>query len=216
LRCATGRPERISWEIWHDVPVSSGVDLVWPREVTDELAGQSCALIGAVTGLGGAIGWMSPPSRAETDDWLEGVVAAAAAGDGAMCTAWREGQLAAMGLWRRDEASYFRHMAELAKLMVHPRSRGARLGAIVTRALVASATDAGIETLQLGVRGNNHLAIQLYEEAGFVEWGRLPDVIEVGDERFDDVRMHLKLNRPEHLLLRGSPGSGPGSSRPRR
>ena len=198
------------------VPVTSGVDLRWPREVTDGLAEQCCALIGAVSALGGAIGWMSPPSRAATDDWLEGVIAAVAAGDGAMCTAWREGQLAAIGLWRRDEAIYFRHLAELAKLMVHPQARGARLGTIVTIALVASAAEAGIETLQLGVRGNTYLAIQLYEEAGFVEWGRLPNVIEVGDERFDDVRMFLKLNRPEHLVLRGSPGSGPGSSPSRR
>jgi len=48
--------------------------------------------------------------------------------------------------------------------------------------------------------------------AGFAEWGRLPDVIEVGDERFDDVRMYLKLGTPEHLLLRGSRPAGPGSS----
>lgn len=96
---------------------------MWPGEVTGELAEQCCALIGAVSGLGGAIGWIDPPSRAETDDWLSGVIAAVAAGDGAMCTAWREGQLAAIGLWRRDQASYFRHMAELAKLMVHPRAR---------------------------------------------------------------------------------------------
>jgi ribosomal protein S18 acetylase RimI-like enzyme len=196
-------------------PVTSGVDLVWPREVTGELAQQCCALIGAVSGLGGAIGWMSPPPRAETDGWLAGVVAAAAAGDGALCTAWSGGQLVAMGLWRRDEAAYFRHLAELAKVMVHPEARGGGLGALVTRALTASAAQAGIETLQLGVRGNNHLAIELYQEAGFVEWGRLPDVIEVGDERFDEVRMYLKLSSPAHLVLRGSSGRGPGSS-PRR
>lgn len=48
-----------------------------------------------------------------------------------------------------------------------------------------------------------------------MEWGRLPDVIEVGDERFDEVRMYLKLSSPAHLVLRGSSGRGPGSS-PRR
>jgi ribosomal protein S18 acetylase RimI-like enzyme len=85
----------------------------------------------------------------------------------------------------------------------------------VTRALIASAARAGIETLHLGVRGNNHMAIQLYGEAGFAEWGRLPDVIEVGDERFDEVRMYLRLSSPAHLILRGSGLSGPGSS-PRR
>jgi len=197
--------------------VQTEVDLVWPTDMTGELAEHSHALIGTVADLGGAIGWMSPPSRAETDEWLAGVLASAAAGDGAMCTAWQDGRLVAMGLWRRDEASYFRHMAELAKIMVHPQARGGRLGHVVTQALIASASDAGIETLQLGVRGNNHLAIQLYKEAGFVEWGRLPDVIEVGDERFDDVRMYLKLNRPAHLIMHGSRPSGPGSSarRPR-
>lgn len=193
--------------------MAAEVDLVWPTSMTSELAGRSHALIGAVTELGGAIGWMSPPPRAETDEWLAGALARVAARDGAMCTAWRDGDLVAMGLWLRDEEiPYFRHTAELVKIMVHPRARGARLGQLVTRALIASATEAGIETLQLGVRGNNYLAIQLYEEAGFVEWGRLPNVIEVGDERFDDVRMYLKLNQPAHLILRGSHPTGPGSS----
>jgi ribosomal protein S18 acetylase RimI-like enzyme len=189
--------------------------LVWPTGMTDELARQSHVLIGAVTELGGAIGWMTPPTRAETDEWLAGVFASIAAGDGALCTAWRDGRLVAMGAWIRDQVPYFRHLAELVKIMVDPGARGGRLGQFVTRALIASAAAAGIETLVLGVRGNNHLAIQLYEEVGFTEWGRLPDVIEVGDERFDDVRMYLKLSRPAHLILRGSHPSGPGSS-PRR
>ena len=186
--------------------------LTWPDALTGELAEQSHALIGVVTAAGGAIGWMSPPLQAETDEWLAGVLASVASGDAAMCAAWQDGQLVAMGLWRREEVSYFWHMAELAKIMVHPRARGQRLGQVVTQALIASATDAGIETLQLGVRGNNHLAIQLYEEAGFTVWGRLPDVIEVGDERFDDIRMYRKLNRPAHLIPRGSQPGGPGSS----
>ena len=137
------------------------------------------------------------------------MLASVAAGDGAMCTAWLDGRLIAMGAWRREEAAYFRHMAELIKIMVHPRARGRRLGLRVIRALIASAAGAGIETLHLGVRGNNHLAIQLYEEAGFTEWGRLPDVIEVGDERFDEVRMYLRLAAPAHLILRGSAPYGP-------
>jgi ribosomal protein S18 acetylase RimI-like enzyme len=196
--------------------VTAEVALTWPAVLTGELAEQSHALIGAVTALGGAIGWMDPPSRAETDEWLVGAFARIAAGDGAMCTAWRDGRLVAMGGWLRDEIAYFRHLAELVKIMVDPRARGGRLGQLVTRVLIASAAEAGIETLHLGVRGNNHLAIQLYEEAGFVEWGRLPDVIEVGYERFDDVRMYRRLSRPPHLILRGSHPSGPGSSRRRR
>jgi ribosomal protein S18 acetylase RimI-like enzyme len=197
---------------WENVRVRAEVDLVWPTEMTDELAEHAHTLIRAVTELGGAIGWPSPPRRAETDQWLSGVMASIAASDAEMCTVWQDGRLVAMGLWRREEAVYFRHLAWLAKIMVHPGARGGRLGQLVTRALIASATDAGIEMLQLGVRGNNHLAIQLYEEVGFVEWGRLPNAIEVGDERFDDVRMYLRLNQPAHVVLRGNDPSGPGSS----
>ena len=193
----------------------AGLDMEWPAQVTGTLADQSCALIQAVTGLRGAIGWLGPPSRAEPmNGWK--VIATVAAGDGAMCTIWRDEMLVAMGSWRRDNAVNFQHLAELIKVMVHPQARGIRLGRSVTGAHIGSALSAGIETLHLGVRGNNHLAIELSEELGFREWGRLPDVIEDGDERFDDVRMFLKLNQPGNLILRGGSGCGPGSSPSRR
>jgi ribosomal protein S18 acetylase RimI-like enzyme len=184
--------------------------------MTPALAEAVHELIGLVVGLGGAVGWFSPPPRAETDDWLAGVLAANAAGEGALCTAWRDSRLAAMGLWRREQAHFRRHSAELAKIMVAPQARGGRLGLLVTQQLVATATRAGIETLTLGVRGNNHLAIQLYAELGFVEYSRLPDSLEVGDDRFDDVRMYRKLAVPAHLTLRGSAPSGLGYSPPAR
>jgi ribosomal protein S18 acetylase RimI-like enzyme len=171
-------------------------------------------LIGLVVGLGGAVGWITPPPRSETDEWLAGVLAVTAAGEGALCTAWRDGGLVAMGLWRREQAIVRRHSAELAKIMVHPQARGGRLGYLVTQHLVAAAAGAGIETLTLGVRGNNHLALQLYAELGFVEYSRLPNALEVGDDRFDDVRMYRKLAVPAHLALRGSAPSGLGYAPP--
>jgi ribosomal protein S18 acetylase RimI-like enzyme len=195
--------------------VREEITLTWPSEMTGDLAEQVHRLIAAVVELGGAIGWLSVPPRAETDDWLAGALAAVAAGDGALCAGWQGERLVAMGMWRRDEAGYLRHTAELIKVMADPQVRGHRLGRRITEALVADATEAGLETLLLGVRGNNHLAIQLYEEAGFVEWGRLPDVIEVGDERFDDVRMYRKLGQHQHLIRNGSRAQGPGYS-PRR
>ena len=191
------------------------VSLDWPAEWTAELSAQALGLFRAVVALGGAIGWMSGPTPAAAEAWLTSAFAAIARGDGAMCTGWRGGQLVALGMWRRDEAGYMPHTAELVKIMVHPQARGLRLGRLVTEALVASAAAAGIETLHLGVRGNNQLAIQSYEEAGFTEWGRLPNVIEVGDLRFDDVRMYRKLGQPPQVRSHGSHPSGPGSS-PRR
>ncbi len=194
----------------------AGAELEWPTQVTDTLASQSHALIQAVVALGGAVGWLSPPPRGETDAWLAGLIADVAAGNAALCTAWRAGDLLAMGGWRRDEVGYFHHLAELVKIMVHPRARGLRLGRVVSEALLGHASRAGIETMHLGVRGNNHLAIELYEDLGFTEWGRLPNVIEVGDERYDDVRMYRRLNQPAGLIFRGSLGQGPGYSPPKR
>ena len=196
--------------------VPAGLEMKWPSQVTDTLAEQCHMLIRAVAELRGAIGWLGPPSRVEADEWLEGMVAAVAAGDGAMCTMWCDGVLVAMGSWRRDEAIYLRHLVELVKIMVHPQARGIRLGRMVTEALIESAFSAGIETMHLGVRGNNHLAIELYEELGFREWGRLPNVIEDGNQRFDEVKMYLRLNQPENLILHGGSCCGPGSSPPRR
>ncbi len=97
--------------------------------------------------------------------------------------------------------------------MAHPGSRGLGLGRVVTEALIDDATKAGIESVQLGVRGNNHLAVELYRSLGFEIWGTLPNVIAVGEERFDDVRMHRTLARPAGVRLRGSDADGPGGSR---
>ena len=86
----------------------------------------------------------------------------------------------------------------------------------MARALIDSARTAGIETLVLGVRGNNHPAIELHESLGFRVRGRLPSVIEVGDQHFDGVRMFLDLGRAANVVLAGSSASGPGSSPSRR
>ena len=43
--------------------------------------------------------------------------------------------------------------------------------------LVAQARAAGVETLTLQCRGNNHGAIRLYQRLGFTEYGRLADFV---------------------------------------
>jgi GNAT superfamily N-acetyltransferase len=100
--------------------------------------------------------------------------------------------------------------------MAHPAARGLGLGRLVVSELVSSARRAGLELLTLGVRGNNYGTIQLYEELGFREWGRLPNRIVVGDLRFDDVKMMLPLGFAPGVRLHGSGPGGPGASPPRR
>ena len=96
----------------------------------------------------------------------------------------------------------FRHSAVIGKVMAHPSARGRGLGRRVVSALVEHARQTDLELLLLGVRGNNHGTIQLYEELGFRECGRLPNRIVVG--------------YPPNVRLRGAEPGGPGSTPPRR
>jgi ribosomal protein S18 acetylase RimI-like enzyme len=166
----------------------------------------------AVVADGGAVGYVSPPSRAESDAWVSSVLADVQAGDGALVLASVDGVVQGMGTWRRERSPVFRTSGEVGKVMAHPAARGLGLGRRVVTALIESARAAGIEMLTLGVRGNNHGTIQLYEELGFREWGRLPNRIVVGDLRFDDVKMVLSLGFEAGVRLCGSEAGGPGGS----
>ena len=103
----------------------------------------------------------------------------------------REGRVDAPGLWARFDAPVLAHNAELRKVMVHPGARGRGLARAVITALVDRAVHAGVEVLVLDVRGNNHGAQRLYAELGWTEYGRLPDFVAVGDDRWDRVGCYL-------------------------
>ncbi|MES4909370.1 MULTISPECIES: N-acetyltransferase [unclassified Streptomyces] len=198
------------------------VELVWPTALDEALRARTHRMVHAVSETGGAIGYLAPPSRTETDAWLDGVLADVRAGDAALALAAEatsadgSGEVLGCALWRRraSVASY-RHSAELQQVMTHPEARGRGIGRLLVTALIDDVRAAGLELLLLGVRGNNHGAIALYEDLGFREWGRLPSGIAVGDERFDDVKMYLELGRPEGVAVHGSAAVGAGASRRR-
>lgn len=187
----------------------------WPREADEWLRGEIHRLFTVVVAAGGAIGFVDAPRREETDAWIDQTLARVRAGDGAWLVVVDGQAVVANGMWRRGPGVVFSRLGEVHKIMADPAVRGRGLGGFVTKQLIDSARDAGIETIELGVRGNNHRAIQIYEELGFVEWGRRPNSIEVGDERYDDVRMSQVLQRGDTVVLRGSDPSGNGGS-PRR
>jgi ribosomal protein S18 acetylase RimI-like enzyme len=195
------------------------VELVWPTTLDEALRARIHRVIQAVTETGGAIGYLAPPGRAEIDAWLDGVLADVRAGDAALAlatAAGRSGEVLGCALWRRRTAvASYRHSAELQQVMTHPAARGRGIGRLLLSALIDDVRAAGLELLILGVRGNNHGAIGLYEDLGFKEWGRLPSGIAVGDERFDDVKMYLDLGRPDGVAVHGAAAVGAGAS-PRR
>ena len=167
-------------------------------------------LVQAVAATGGAVGWMEVPPPHEVDAWLDGLL-----GDGArLVTAYDgSGVLVGSGAWRRHGVAPMRQAAEVTKVMTHPQARGSGVGRAVVEALVGDARAAGIEMLTLECRGNNHGAMRVYAAVGFVVTGRRPDLIAVGDERFDQVLMHLDLRTgPGGLRRHGGRGEGPGST----
>ena len=166
-----------------------------------------CALVVQMATIQAAVGWLTVPPRAEIVAWLDGVLA----GGARMVAAFdREQGLVGLGYWARQQAAVLTHSAEIRKVMVHPTAQGRGVGRAVVGALIADAALAGVEVLLLDVRGNNHGALRLYASLGFVVSGRRPDLIAVGDERFDQILMHRELGRPAGLTRHGGRGEGPG------
>ncbi|USX48572.1 GNAT family N-acetyltransferase [Lentzea sp. HUAS12] len=189
--------------------------LHWLSEADDHLRAEIHEVVHDVVAAGGAVGYHSPPSFERVSSWLDTVLKLVRDGDAAFAVARVDGVVRAVGLWRRGSTAVFQHRAEIQQIMAHPSARGLGLGRLVVEGLVENARAGGLEILMLGVRGNNHGAIELYEALGFRECGRMPNAIAVGSERWDDVWMYLPLGYPEGTVLNGAAAGGLGSS-PRR
>ncbi|MFC3896246.1 GNAT family N-acetyltransferase [Lentzea rhizosphaerae] len=192
-----------------------GIELRWLSEADDRLRSEIHTVVHDVVASGGAVGYHEPPTLERISLWLDGVLKQVRDHDAAFATATVDGVVRAVGLWRRGGTAVFQHRAEIQQIMAHPRARGLGLGKLVVAGLIDRAREAGIEIVMLGVRGNNHGAIELYESLGFREYGRMPNAIAVGNERWDAVDMYLPLGHPEGTVLNGAKAGGLGSS-PRR
>jgi ribosomal protein S18 acetylase RimI-like enzyme len=175
-------------------------------------------VVDAVMRQGGAVGWVTVPDRAESDAWLAGIAEEVAAGRTRCALVSVAGVVQGIGRWTWYAKPAVAVNAEILQLMVHPAARGQGLAGVLLDALVAEARVAGVETLTLDVRGNNHGAMRLYEDRGFEVSGRYPDFVAVGDERWDRVLYRLDLRTAAWPVRRhGGRPVGPGSSvaRPR-
>ena len=171
------------------------------------------ALVAGVAALGGAVGWLEVPDREESRAWLDGVLTAG----GRLVLAHEDDAVVGCGYWQRFDMAIARQNADLRKVMTAARARGRGVARQVVEALVADADAAGVEVLTLAARGNNHAALGLYASLGFVTTGRRPDWIAVGQERFDQVLLHLDLRArrggdPDGLVRHGGRREGPGST----
>lgn len=97
----------------------------------------------------------------------------------------------------RDKKPKFSHRAKLWGVFVEPRYRGQGLGrAVVTAALEVARRWDGIAFVDLGVSANSPEAHSLYKRLGFVEWGREPEATVVNGQRYDEIHMSLRVERP--------------------
>nr|WP_262413165.1 GNAT family N-acetyltransferase [Streptomyces acidipaludis] len=152
-------------------------------------------LDGLVRG-GAALGWVDPPTRAEVDDLVDRVLTAARQGDAALRAAYLGDRLAGFGYWLRYARPTHRPHADLEKIAVDGAVHGHGVGRALTAALVEDARQAGIEVLTLDARGDNTRALDLYRSLGFREYGRLPDFVAVGPDRYDKVFCMIDLRGP--------------------
>ena len=170
-------------------------------------------VVDAVMRLGGAVGWVEVPERAETADWLAGIAAEVAAGRTRMALLGADGRVEALGRWTRYSKETVAVNGEVLQVMVHPDARGRQLARRLVTALVEDARAQRVETLTLDVRGNNHAAMALYESLGFEAYGRLPDFVAVGDERWDRVLYRRDLRTADWPVRRhGARPVGAGAS----
>ena len=144
---------------------------------------------------GAALGWVEPPSYDEVSRLLDALAGEVAAGDAAVRVARLDGLLVGVGWWRRYERPTHRPNADLEKVGVAAPAQGRGIGAALTAALVGDARAAGIEVLTLDLRCDNAAARRVYDRLGFVEYGRLPGFVAVGDRRWDKVLMLLDLRQ---------------------
>ena len=130
-------------------------DLAWlSGSVDDPILDAVHRVVEAVMRLGGAVGWVDVPDRAETAEWLAGIAAEVAAGRTRMALLGVAGRVEALGRWTRYAKETVAVNGEVLQVMVHPDARGRRLARRLVAALVEDARAQRVETLTLDVRGH--------------------------------------------------------------
>ena len=129
----------------------------------------------------------SPLSRSEEEALVAQKRAEMALGDGVMRVAVAGDCVLASGELRRHPGRR-RHVAELG-VTVSAQHRDHGLGSAMVRDLCAQAARLGVRRLVLRVFGNNERAQQVYRNCGFVEVGRIPEMVHFRGEDVDEIWM---------------------------
>lgn len=110
-----------------------------------------------------------------------------------MFGAFLDGQLVGIGKLAPDSLPKRTYIGFIGSVFVYPEYRGKRIGRILCEQIVQQATELGLTQLELIVTCSQDSAIGLYRALGFVECGRMPTAIRVGDDFFDALYMSKRL-----------------------
>lgn len=108
--------------------------------------------------------------------------------DGAWFGVRQNGELVAVAAFTRPCSGKLAHTGELSGMYVRANQRGTGIGDALIHGIVEYAVNEVIQ-VKLTVNAENTRAIKLYERHGFRIVGRIPHVIHVGEEFYDEVVM---------------------------
>ena len=174
---------------------ASRVDLLSYEGLAEHDVQQVTSLLGRLVDGGAALGWVAAPTTAEIGELVERLAAGIESGETAVAIARRGDEITGFAFWARYTRPTFRPHVDIEKVAVAPAAQGRGVGKGLMEALIHAARHHGTEVVTLDLRGDNKAAIGLYESLGFTRYGRLPDFVAVGQERFDTLLYSLDLRR---------------------
>ena len=143
-----------------------------PRPAQDADLRELASLLVDAVGSGAAVSFLAPLSHEDALCWWRGALAAAHPRAIFLVARDAEGIVGTVQLhpaWAPNQP----HRAEVAKLLVHHRGRGAGLGADLMRAAQDAARAAGFRLLTLDAK-RGAVAEHLYRRLGWVHAGTIP------------------------------------------
>jgi GNAT superfamily N-acetyltransferase len=108
--------------------------------------------------------------------------------------AWSGNRLVGAIGCERDRRRKVRHIAHVIGMMVRPELRRLGIGRELLQGLIGECRRIeGLEMLTLTVTAGNPAAVRLYEQSGFVSYGKLPRAIRLGPGEYHD-KLHMVLS----------------------
>ncbi|MFC9694552.1 GNAT family N-acetyltransferase [Kribbella sp. NPDC056951] len=145
----------------------------------------------AATDAGGAVGFTAPAPVRQVAQTLDEALDRVAAGTDLLGVLHDGSRYAGMGLLSNRGSTLNAHWRTVLRVMVHPKHQGTGAGRILMEGLRGSATDLGLQQLQLTIRDGLGLE-HFYQPLGYRIVGRHPQAIRVAPNDYRDEIMLIR------------------------